>query len=222
MSSHRLLFEKRGKACYISHLDLMRTFQRAFQRAEIDIKHTEGYNPHAFVSIPLPLSVGYSSDCEILEFTLEGGAAPEEVPDRLNRVLPEGIEILSCYEAVRPVRELACVDWTVILEYDAGAPASGGEALRELLSRESVVVDKKSKKAKTGFTQVDIIPMIRRWTVLEGERTLVLHAVLAAQNPGLNPELILSAFRREYPAFSPDFARCNRNDVLDEEGESFR
>ena len=64
----RLLFSKTGRAKYISHLDLMRTFQRAFFRSGIQIRHTEGFNPHPFVSIALPLSVGYSSQCEILEF----------------------------------------------------------------------------------------------------------------------------------------------------------
>ena len=59
----RLLFSKAGTARYISHLDLMRTFQRAFARAGISIKHTEGFHPHPFVSIPLPLSVGFSSQC---------------------------------------------------------------------------------------------------------------------------------------------------------------
>ena len=62
---HRLAFSKADTAKFISHLDLMRTFQRSFLRAGIHIKHTEGFNPHAFVSIPLPLSVGYSSSCDM-------------------------------------------------------------------------------------------------------------------------------------------------------------
>ena len=70
MPKHRLAFSKADTAKYISHLDLMRTFQRAFLRAGLPIKHTEGFNPHAFVSIPLPLSVGYSSACEVLECEL--------------------------------------------------------------------------------------------------------------------------------------------------------
>ena len=76
----RLLFSKKGRAKYISHLDLMRTFQRAFARANIQIKHTEGFNPHPFVSIALPLSVGYSSQCEILEFGLMGAMPYDQVP----------------------------------------------------------------------------------------------------------------------------------------------
>ena len=222
MSDQRLLFEKMGRSRYISHLDLMRTFQRAFLRAGIDIKHTEGFNPHAFVSIVLPLSVGYSSECEILEFGLTGGVSNAEVPDRLNGALPEGIFVRDCYDGQRPVKQLVSVDWTVILEYDDGLPDGAGAALRALLSRDGLVVKKKSKKAKTGFTEVDIIPMVKNWTVMEGERTLVLNCVLAAQNPGLNPELVVAAFRREHPEFGPDHARCHRNEVLDEAGEVFR
>ena len=63
MSDQRIQFIKTGRARYISHLDLMRTFQRAFLRAGLHVKHTEGFNPHAYVSIALPLSVGFSSHC---------------------------------------------------------------------------------------------------------------------------------------------------------------
>ncbi len=54
----RLRFEKTGRAIYISHLDLMRTMQRVFLRADCPLKYSEGFNPHALISILLPLSVG--------------------------------------------------------------------------------------------------------------------------------------------------------------------
>ena len=118
----RLLFSKTGRAKYISHLDLMRTFQRAFFRSGIQIRHTEGFNPHPFVSIALPLSVGYSSQCEILEFGLVGGASYEEVPARLTAAMPEGIVIHSCYPAQRPVKELSRVNYIINMEYEEGRP----------------------------------------------------------------------------------------------------
>ena len=89
---HRLAFTKADTAKFISHLDLMRTFQRSFLRAGIHIKHTEGFNPHAFVSIPLPLSVGYSSSCEVLECQVLDTPL-EEVPRRMNAALPAGITV---------------------------------------------------------------------------------------------------------------------------------
>lgn len=67
----RALFQKTGNAVYISHLDLMRLFQRAFKRAGLPLTHTQGFNPRPSVSIALPLSLGVESQCELLDFELE-------------------------------------------------------------------------------------------------------------------------------------------------------
>lgn len=217
----RLLFSKTGRAKYISHLDLMRTFQRGFSRAGIQIKHTEGFNPHPFVSIALPLSVGYSSECEILEFGLIGGASAEEVPERLSAAMPEGIVIHKCYPAQKALKQLTHVNYIVNMEYEEGRPLEAETALRELLSQESLVIRKKSKKVKTGFTEVDIIPLIKSWNLECGRDTMTLSAVLSAQNPGLNPELIRAAFCERWPEFTPDFVSFHRRAVLDAEGNLF-
>ena len=198
MPDQRIQFVKTGRACYISHLDLMRTFQRAFLRAGIHIRHTEGFNPHAYVSIPLPLSVGFSSQCEILEFGL-----------------PEGITVTRCYDAERPYKELCYVNYIITLEYDAGAPVGAENTIRALLGRESLVVSKKSKKAKSGQTQVDLIPLIQR-VDYEGRRdSIVLDTILRAQNPGLNPALIVAAIREQCPEMAPDYVSYHRKQVLD-------
>lgn len=219
MPDQRLLFSKTGRARFISHLDLMRTFQRAFLRAGIAIKHTEGFNPHAFVSIVLPLSVGYSSQCELLEFGLLEGTAAEEVPARLNAVLPEGIRVLECYDAPLSAKALAWVDYSVELSYDRPVSAQAAQALAELLSRESLIVRKRSKKAKSGFVDVDLIPLVRSHTISVKENSITLDMVVRAQNPGLNPALLLEALPEE---LQPDFTGFFRRAVLDESGENFR
>lgn len=213
---HRLAFSKADTAKFISHLDLMRTFQRAFLRAGIHIKHTEGFNPHAFVSIPLPLSVGYSSGCEVLECQVLDTPL-EEVPRRMNAALPAGITVHRCYEGVRPVKELSYVNYIVTLEYEAGAPFGAESAIRSLLSRDSLVVEKRSKKAKTGKVEVDLIPLIARATVEERRDTIALDLILKAQNPGLNPELIMTAIRAHCPEVAPDYAVFHRRAVLDQQ-----
>ncbi len=218
----RLLFSKTGRAKYISHLDLMRTFQRAFSRAGIQIKHTEGYNKHPFVSIALPLSVGFSSGCEILEFGLVGGCTAEELPAKLTAALPEGIVIHQCYEATRKLKELSHLNYIMTMEYSEGRPLEAETALSEMLSRDSLVIQKRSKKAKSGFTEIDLISMVKSFRI-EGQRdTLTLDAVLAAQNPGLNPDLIRQTFVTEYPQYAPDFVCFHRREVLDGEGKIFR
>ena len=215
MPDQRILFSKSDNARYISHLDLMRTFQRAFQRAGIPIRHTEGFNPHAFVSIALPLSVGFSSKCEILEFGLLDGVTKREVPGLLNKVLPAGITVHKCYDAARKIKELCYVNYIVTMEYETGLPTGAETAVQNLLKQESLPVRKKSKKSKTGETEVDIIPLIKKATVESRRDMLTLDLVLSAQNPGLNPELICTAIRTRHPEFAPDFTTFHRKNVLD-------
>ena len=93
----RLLFEKKGNAIWISHLDLMRVFQRAFKRAGLPLTHTQGYNPRPSVSIALPLSVGVESVCELLDFELEESFSCEEICEGLNQTLIEGVSVLQVY-----------------------------------------------------------------------------------------------------------------------------
>lgn len=218
----RLLFSKTGRAKYISHLDLMRTFQRAFSRANIPIKHTEGFHPHPFVSIALPLSVGYSSQCEILEFGLVGDTVREEVPARLTAVMPEGIVVHQCYVGEQKLKDLSFVNYIMNFEYPEGRPQEAEPAMQELLRRESLVVKKKSNKAKLGFTEVDLIPLIQSWNLECQSDTMTLDAVLSAQNPGLNPELLRGAFCQAYPDFAPDFVTFHRREVLTASGSVFR
>ena len=90
----RALFEKTGRAVWMSHLDLMRLFQRAFKRAGLNLMHTQGFSPRAMVSIALPLSVGVESCCEILDYELvDQELSFDEIKDRLNRALPAGVKI---------------------------------------------------------------------------------------------------------------------------------
>lgn len=212
---HRLAFCKADTAQYISHLDLMRTFQRAFFRAGIPIKHTEGFHPHAFVSIPLPLSVGFSSGCEILECEILGEADLCQIPPRLNQVLPPGIIVHRCYEAVRPVRELCYVNYIVTMDYEAGAPFGIESSIRGLLEQDSFLVVKKSKKSKEGRT-VDLIPLIAKSSVEEHRDAIVLDLTLRAQNPGLNPALLADALFEACPEDRPDLIHFHRRAVLDE------
>lgn len=215
MPKHRLAFSKADTAKYISHLDLMRTFQRAFFRAGLPIRHTEGFNPHAFVSIPLPLPVGFSSGCEVLECELTGDVDLNEVPARMTAALPAGITVERCYEAVRPVKELCYVNYIVTMEYEAGAPFGAETDIQNLLAQESLVVTKRSKKAKSGQTEVDLIPLIARATVEERRDCVILDLILRAQNPGLNPDLLVSAIREHCPNTQADYVCFHRRETLD-------
>ena len=223
MSDQRILFSKSGTAKYISHLDLMHTMERAFLRAGISIRHTEGFHPHPYVSIPLPLSLGYSSQCEILEFGLVSGATLETLPDQMNQVLPVGIKVLDCYNGERSFRTLTFLRYMITLEFDGPLSNQAETAFQELFRRNSFLVKKRSKKAKSGFTEVDIIPLIEAVESMQADGAILrLTLLLRAQNPGLNPEVLLQGFRNEYPALPIVYSACHRLEIFDEQKEIYR
>ena len=217
---NRLLFEKCGDAVWISHLDLMRVFQRAFRRAGFLLKHTGGFNQHAYVSLALPLSVGTVSRCEILDFELEEPFAPEELRDRLNGALPAGVRVLEVYESPKKLKELTHLHAQVTLEYDGGIPTDAEAVLKALFARDEISVEKKTKK---GMSTVDLKPMIQNLEIRRlNEQELEIDVVVCAQNPSLNPVQLVHAIEVYAPEAKPDFARYCRLDVLTADGKPFR
>ena len=217
----RLLFEKTGSAVWMSHLDLMRLFQRAFKRANLPLKHTQGFNPRPSVSIVLPLSVGVDSVCELLDFDLDGVNVPcEQITEKLNKSLVSGIVVHKTYQNGRKLRDLALLDCMVTMEYDRGVPGHADTLIRELFSRESVTV---VKKTKNGMQDQDIIPMIRKLDVVQADdHTLQLQARICCQNPTLNPAQLVAAINLYLPEFAPDFTKCSRLEIMDAQEEIFR
>lgn len=217
----RLLFEKKGNAIWISHLDLMRLFQRAFKRAGFSLTHTKGFNPRPSVSIALPLSVGVSSCCELLDFELEEtNVSCEEICQKLNDSLIEGVRVLSVYPDGRKLKELSLLQCAVVLEYDEGVPECATDELKSLYNRAELIV---TKKSKNGTTEQDIIPMIRSCDIFqENENTIRIQAVVCCQNPNLNPAQLVAAVERYMPEYTPDFSFCTRQEIFDQNLEVFR
>lgn len=217
----RALFEKDGSAIWISHLDLMRLFQRAFKRAGLPLTHTHGFNPRPSVSIALPLSVGVESRCELLDFELEGESIPcDEICTRLNEALVAGVRVLKVYEDAAKLKHLSYLDCVVTLEYDAGIPADATDEITKLFQQEHLTVEKKSKN---GTTEQDIIPMIRQIQInCTDANTLQIAARVCCQNPTLNPMQLVAAIQRYLPKYQPDFAKCSRIEIYDTNNQIFR
>lgn len=217
----RLLFTKTGEAIWMSHLDLMRLFQRAFKRAGLSLTHTQGYNPRPSVSIALPLSVGVESVCELLDFELEGECVScDEITSRLNEVLVPGVTVRRTYENGAKIKNLALLDCVLALEYDRGIDESGVQKITALFSRESLSVE---KKGKNGPTEQDIIPMLRCILVTRDDtNTLRILARVCCQNPSLNPMQLSAAIERYEPALKPDHVTCRRMEIYDTTEKVFR
>lgn len=217
----RLLFEKTGNAVWISHLDLMRLFQRAFKRAGLPLTHTQGFNPRPSVSIALPLSVGTQSRCELLDFDLDGESfSCDEILQRLNSSLIEGVRVTQVYENRSKIKHLAYLDCTVAFIYDREVSQKELTAVTELFSRAELMVE---KKGKNGVTQQDIIPMIRKFDAsLQDGNTISVKARICCQNPTLNPAQLTAAVQLYLPELAPDGVTYTREEIYDTEEKVFR
>lgn len=217
MDKLRLRFEKTGRAVYISHLDLMTTMQRAFARAGLELKYSEGFNPHPLISILLPLSVGTGSRCELMDFRLREDAALDELPARLTAVLPEGIRVLEAYPSERKSAQLKWLEIEGSMEYDHGAPDP--KRLDAFFTQDEIVIEKKTKR---GIGRSDIRPAIRSIRFEPDGESIRLQAVISAQEPTLNPDLLPSALRQLCPELAPDFAEFMRLETYDADMQIYR
>ena len=215
----RLRFSKTGRAVYISHLDLMRTMQRAFQRADIGLKYSEGFNPHAQMSIALPLSVGTGSVCEVMDFKLREYISPSEIVFRLNRALPEGIKANEVYQWENKAKNIKWLDIDCIFEYDSRTPTDMISGLMDFFARESLVI---AKKTKSGMGESDIAPAIRSILFDECVGGVGGKAVVSAQEPTLNPEHLVTALKQLAPELAPDFAQFTRSQIYSADMTVFR
>ena len=91
----RIKFRKYGTMKFIGHLDVMRYFQKAIRRAEVNIRYSEGFSPHQIMSFAAPLGVGITSKGEYVDIEVLDTENSKKMVDRLNAVMSEGFEILE-------------------------------------------------------------------------------------------------------------------------------
>ena len=218
MDKLRLIFEKTGRAAYISHLDLMRTMQRAFLRAELPLRYSEGFNPHAQISMVLPLSLGHESVCEVMDFRVYADCKLSAMPKKLTAVLPEGIRVLKVYEPKQKGSNLKWLRVTGRFCYDKGVSPELCAALEQFFARDGIVITRRTKR---GEGETDIRPAIREFSAVCQGDEIALNAVVSAQEPTLNPEHLVSALHQLAPELEPDFARFMRTAVYDADMQVF-
>ena len=219
MDKLRLRFKKTGRAVYISHLDLMHTMQRAFSRAGYELKYSEGFNPHPQISIALPLSVGAASLCEIMDFRLKEEAELSTMAARLSAAMPEGIEVTEVYEQSRKVAEIKWLEVEGVFEYDERDTAEMKAALDDFYAADSIVITKKTKR---GMGESDIRPAIKSIRFEAADKAVTVKALISAQEPTLNPELLAEALRQLRADIAPDFAKFTRIETCDAAMQLYR
>lgn len=154
-----LTFRIDGDVRFISHHDTLRVFRRAFARAELPIRFTEGFNPHPKLSLPLPRPVGLASEAEVLVAEMEEAIPPSEVLERLSRQMPGGIELAAC-RALGAKERLSPV--TATYRFKPGEPTSElGERMTQVLTAETWIVDRVDRQSGRR-RPIDVRPFLIR------------------------------------------------------------
>lgn len=219
MDKLRIRFEKKGRAIYTSHLDLMRNMQRSFSRAGFELKYSEGFNPHPKISILVPLPLGCSSECELMDFELNNDCDIKTFAETLTKALPEGLKVTEVYFPSRKVAELKWIEIDGIFEYDSLDSEFAASKLNEFFASGEIVITKKTKR---GMGETDIKPGIKSIDFTAADKTVCVKAILSAIEPTIGPNLIVDAISQIMPELSPDFAEFTRIETYDEKMNIFR
>ena len=193
MQTIRIFFKKLGRAKYISHLDLSRCMQRALRRSGLPVWYTQGFHPHMYLTFALPLSLGYESLCESMDLKLTQDVDTQELLDRLNAALPEG---LTAYGAAAPVNKPEKIAWA---RYEISLCMSQGslpleELFDQFMAQDEILVVKRTKR---GEKEVDIKPLFSVGVREPTPQGLRLELTIAAGGEtNINPALVADAFEK--------------------------
>lgn len=214
----RVVYEKCARAKYISHLDLMRAMQRAIKRAKLPIWYTQGFNPHIYIMFPLTLSLGFESRVEVMDFALLEDMPFEEVKDRLNEQMPEGMKIVSCALPVHKHTDITHAQYHI--SFTADRPAEECKVLFEdFLSKETIEIEKRTKKKTVNL--VDIKPSLNVLSTEVQDGRVCIDIILPAGGSfNLNANVVIETFLNMY-GLTGDEICIERTKILVESGEEF-
>ncbi len=200
MSRYYIKFYKEKDMRYISHLDLLRLFKRSFKRVGIKLQYSQGFNPHPKMSFAQPLSLGFASVGEYLEFETINIHSTDEIQSKINSILPVGIGIITCQELTQEGKTLAALthaaDYKIQIPIDA-MPLIHGNIdgwILNFLNQNQILIQKMQKKSGKEI-DVDIRPMIQELSGKIVDNCIMLTCRIdAGSQSNLNPEFVLTTF----------------------------
>lgn len=216
----RIKFSKHGPVKFIGHLDVMRYFQKAIRRAEIDIKYSEGFSPHQVMSFAAPLGVGLTSNGEYMDIEVNSMTDTKTLVEQLNAVMVDGIQIIECCvldeRAKNAMSLVAAADYTLTFREEKQPENLEAflKGLEAFTDQSQIVVTKKTKK---GEKDVDIKPGIYQLSV-NGQTIFMKVSAGSADN--LKPELVMEAYYNFLGLSMPEFAfQIQREEVYANTGD---
>ncbi len=188
----RMSFQKTGMAKFISHLDTVRCITRAMKRANVPVWFTEGFNPHAFLTFAMPLSLGFESLCETVDFRLMEEVDLVELAERLNNALPIDITVKEIYVYETSSNDIRWAEYKIIFNNPDNLLLERAESI---LSSNEIMVFKKSKKGRNKVEkEVNIKEHIKSFELSKNDGKLILNTVLSSGTSiNINPMLLIGA-----------------------------
>lgn len=162
----RIKFQKYGVMKFIGHLDMMRYFQKAIRRAEIDIAYSEGYSPHQIMSFAAPLGVGVTSDGEYFDIEVKSSKSSEAAIEALNQTMVEGIRVLEYKKlpdtAKTAMSLVSAADYLVYVKPGYKALAESVEKLQAKVEafyqeQDEINIEKQTKKREINMNLKPLI-----------------------------------------------------------------
>lgn len=190
----------------------------AINRSKIPIWHTEGFNPHPFITFALPLSLGFSGECETMDIKLEDDSFDvSQIPDKLNKSLPDGIRAYKACEPVMKPAQIAKASYQLRIGNTEQEINQISSDFNSMLNADSIITKKKTKK---GIKDIDLKPYLSDYSLsIDGDEVVFFVTLPAGSTENINPTLYLNALKektgREY------FYSGIRTKVMNETGDSF-
>ena len=192
----RMSFKKTGMAKCISHLDTVRCITRAMKRANVPIWFTEGFNPHAFLTFAMPLSLGFESLCETVDFRLMEKVDLKELAERVNNALPVDITVKEIYIPEMSPNDIRWAEYKIIFNNPDKLLLEKAESI---LSADEIFVMKKGKQGRKKVEkEVNIKEHIKSFELTEDDGKLILDTVLSSGTSiNINPMLLIGALVKD-------------------------
>lgn len=203
MSKIRVKFSKLGELKYISHLDMMRVFQRAIRRCRIEVKHSEGFNPHPAMSFSTAIGLGLETDGEYMDIELIEDISPDDFIQKVNVQLPEGLKLLKG-KLMEPHEKaiMAQIRWgsyaVEINNIDINLQEQLLKEIENFMLRDEIIHESvKKKKGKFVTRQTNIREMIGKIEKLvSGDDFLILKLLVRTGSEGnIKPEVIIDSLK---------------------------
>lgn len=218
MKSVRVWFTKDNQARYISHLDLNRVMMRAISRSKIAVWHTEGFNPHPFITFALPLSLGFRGLKETMDMKLlDENYNKEEIIGALNDSLPSSIRVYDITETQMKPAKISYALFELKLTSNGADVNTLYTYTQALFAMDEIMVEKKSKK---GIKEVDLKEHFCKFTIINnGEGVLIDIILPAGSTTNVNPNLIVKALEKLNEI--EVYADITRKDIYNNQVEPF-